>query len=71
MLRVLANGGAASCGCIDQHDYPLNLAINDIDHTEKKAMSPQTKGLSDTFYPMTFRKKLHSTLAGQHQDLDD
>jgi hypothetical protein len=29
---------------VEQHDYQLYLAINDIDHTKTKAMSPQTNG---------------------------
>jgi hypothetical protein len=30
-------------------DYPLYLAINDIDHTKTKAKSPQTTGISERF----------------------
>ncbi|CAI2290691.1 putative chnZ [Vibrio parahaemolyticus VPTS-2010] len=39
MLRIL------NCGRVEQHDYQLYLAINDIDHTKTKAMSPQTNGI--------------------------
>jgi hypothetical protein len=34
--------GTEYCGKVEQHDYQLYLAINDIDHTKTKAMSPQT-----------------------------
>jgi hypothetical protein len=34
MLRILTDRGTEYCGRVDQHDYQLYLAINDIDHTE-------------------------------------
>ncbi|WP_025549082.1 IS481 family transposase, partial [Vibrio parahaemolyticus] len=42
MLRILIDRGTEYCGRVEQHDYQLYLAINDIDHTKTKAMSPQT-----------------------------
>jgi len=39
------------CGRVDQHYYQLYLAINDIDHTKTKAMSPQTNGICDQHHP--------------------
>lgn len=45
---MLTDRGAEYCGRVAQHDYQLYLAINDIDHTETKAMSPQTNGICDT-----------------------
>ncbi|OCG76787.1 hypothetical protein A9G42_07095 [Gilliamella sp. Nev6-6] len=50
---------------IEKHDYQLYPAINDIDHTKTKAMSPQTNGICERFhktilhefYMVTFRKK--------------
>jgi hypothetical protein len=42
MLRILTDRGTEYCGRVEQHDYQLYLAINDIDHTKTKAMSPQT-----------------------------
>src|SRR5690606_36062555 len=44
MLRILTDRGTEYCGRMDQHDYQLSLAINDIDHTKTKAQSPQTNG---------------------------
>ncbi len=41
MLRILTDRGTEYCGRVEQHDYQLYLAINDIDHTRTKAMSPQ------------------------------
>lgn len=40
ILRILTEGGIEYCGKVEQHDYQLCLAINDIDHTKTKAMSP-------------------------------
>lgn len=48
MLKILTDRGAEYCGRVAQHDYQLYLAINDIDHTKTKAMSPQTNGICDT-----------------------
>lgn len=64
MLRILTDRGTEYCGRVDHHDYQLYLAINDIDHTKTKAMSPQTNGICERFhktilnefYQVTFRK---------------
>ena len=66
MLRILTNRGTEYCGKVEQHDYQLYLAINDIEHTKTKAMCPQTNGICERFhktilnefYQVTFRKKL-------------
>lgn len=79
MLRILTDRGTEYCGRVDQHDYQLYLAINDIDHTKTKAMSPQTNGICERFhktilnefYQITFRKKLYSTLEELQKDLDE
>ncbi len=42
MLRILTDRGTEYCGKVEQHDYQLYLAINDIDHTKTKARHPQT-----------------------------
>lgn len=63
MLRVLTDRGTEYCGKVEQHDYQPYLAINDIDHTKTKAMSPQTNGICERFhktilqelYQVTFR----------------
>lgn len=79
MLRILTDRGTEFCGTIEKHDYQLYLAINDIDHTKTKAMSPQTNGICERFhktilhefYMVTFRKKLYSDLETLQTDLDD
>ena len=78
MLRILTDRGTEYCGRVDQHDYQLYLAVNDIDHTKTKAMSPQTNGICERFhktiltefYQITFRKKIYSTLEELQTDLD-
>ncbi len=70
MLRILADRRTEYCGRVDHHDYQLYLAINDIDHTKTKAMSPQTIGIcerfhktiSNEFYLITYRKKLYANM---------
>lgn len=37
-------------GKVEHHDYQLYLAINDIDHTKTKAMSPQINGICEHFH---------------------
>lgn len=79
LLRILTDRGTEFCGRLDQHDYQLYLAINDIDHTKTKAMSPQTNGICERFhktilqefYQVTFRKKLYVDLASLQADLDN
>ena len=79
MLRILTDRGTEYCGKVEQHDYQLYLAINDIDHTKTKAMSPQTNGICERFhktilqefYQVTFRKKLYSSLEQLQKDLDE
>lgn len=79
MLRILTDRGTEYCGKVEQHDYQLYLAINDIDHTKTKAMSPQTNGICERFhktilnefYMITFRKKLYSDLETLQTDLDN
>lgn len=79
MLRILTDRGTEYCGKVEHHDYQLYLAINDIDHTKTKAMSPQTNGICERFhktilqefYQVTFRKKLYDSLEGLQKDLDE
>jgi transposase InsO family protein len=79
MLRILTDRGTEYCGRVEQHDYQLYLAINDIDHTKTKAMSPQTNGICERFhktilnefYQVAFRKKLYDSLEALQKDLDE
>ena len=79
MLRILTDRGTEYCGRVEQHDYQLYLAINDIEHTKTKAMSPQTNGICERFhktilnefYQIIFRKKLYTSLDELQADLDE
>ncbi|EGJ05372.1 LOW QUALITY PROTEIN: integrase core domain protein, partial [Escherichia coli D9] len=79
ILRILTDRGTEYCGKVEQHDYQLYLAINDIEHTKTKAMSPQTNGICERFhktilnefYQVTFRKKLYGDLDTLQSDLDE
>ena len=78
LLRVLTDRGSEYCGRVEQHDYQLYLAVNDIDHTRTKAQSPQTNGICERFhktilnefYRVAFRKKIYTTLEELQADLD-
>ncbi|MGH1432482.1 MAG: IS481 family transposase [Neptuniibacter sp.] len=79
MLRILTDRGTEYCGKVEQHDYQLYLAINDIDHTKTKARHPQTNGICERFhktilnefYQVAFRKKLYASLDELQKDLDE
>lgn len=79
MLRILTDRGTEYCGKLEQHDYQLYLAMNDIEHTKTKAASPQTNGICERFhktilqefYQVTFRKKIYSDIDGLQADLDE
>ena len=78
ILRMLTDRGTEYCGKIEQHDYQLYLAVNDIDHTKTKARHPQTNGICERFhktilnefYQVVFRKKLYGSLEELQSDLD-
>jgi hypothetical protein len=42
LLHVLTDRGTEYCGKVEQHDYQLYLAVNDIDHTRTKALKIQS-----------------------------
>lgn len=79
MLRILTDRGTEYCGKVEQHDYQLYLAINNIDHTKTKVQSPQTNGICERFhktilqefYQVTFRKKLYDNIDELQKDLDE
>ena len=79
MLRILTDRGTEYCGKAEQHDYQLYLALNDIEHTKTKAMSPQTNGICERFhktilqefYQVTLRKKIYMTIEELQNDLDE
>ena len=78
MLRILTDRGMEYYGKMEQHDYQLYLAINDIEHRKTKAMSPHNgicerfhKTILNEFYQVTFRKKLYGDLDTLQSDLDE
>lgn len=79
LIRMLTDRGTEYCGKVDQHDYELYLALNDIEHTKTKVRHPQTNGICERFhktilnefYQITFRKKIYTTLDELQKDLDD
>ena len=79
LLRVLTDRGTEYCGKVEQHDYELYLAINDIEHTKTKAQSPQTNGICERFhrtilnefYQITFRRKIYRFIEELQKDLDN
>jgi transposase InsO family protein len=78
MLRILTDRGTEYCGKLEQHDYQLYLAMNDIEHTRTKAASPQTNGICERFhktilqefYQVPFRKKIYRSIEELQEDLD-
>lgn len=79
LTRMLTDRGTEYCGKIEQHDYELFLAVNDIEHTKTKARSPRTNGICerfhktilDEFYRVTFRKKIYTSIEELQKDLDE
>jgi transposase InsO family protein len=79
LVRILTDRGTEYCGKVEQHDYELYLAVNEIEHTKTKARHPQTNGICERFhktilqefYQITFRKKVYVSLDELQKDLDD
>jgi len=79
LLRILTDRGTEFCGSLQNHEYQLYLALENIDHTRTKARHPQTNGIcerfhrtiQDEFYAIAFRKKLYTTLEEIQIDLDE
>ena len=79
MLRVLTDRGTEFCGKVEQHDYELYLAMNDIEHTKTRAQSPQTNGICERFhktilqefYQVTFRKEIYTDIETLQKALDE
>lgn len=79
LLRVLTDRGTEYCGSVQQHEYELYLAIEDIDHSRTKARHPQTNGICerfhktmlDEFYSVAFRKKVYTSIEELQADVDE
>ena len=78
VLRILTDRGTEFCGKLEQHNYQLYLAMNDIEHTRTKVASPQTNGICERFhktilqefYQVSFRKKIYQSMEQLQVDLD-
>ena len=78
LLRVLTDRGTEYCGKVENHAYPLYLAVEDVDHSRTKANAPQTNGICerfhrtiiDEFYDIALRKKLYRSVEELQTDLD-
>jgi len=78
LLRILTDRGTEYNGSIENHEYQLYLAIEDIDHSKTKARHPQTNGIcerfhrtiKEEFYDIAFRKKIYTSLDELQADLD-
>ena len=76
---ILTDRGSEYCGKVENHDYELYLAINDIEHTKTKVKYPQMNGICERFhktilqefYQVAFRKKIYTDLATLQADLDE
>ena len=75
---VISTGAIIDRKPVENHEYQLYLAIEDIDHTKIKARSPQTNGICERFhktvlnefYMIAFRKKVYNSLDELQTDLD-
>lgn len=78
LLRILTDRGTEYNGSLENHEYQLYLAIEDIDHSKTKAYHPQTNGicerfhrtLKEEFYDIAFRQKIYTSLDELQIDLD-
>tara|TARA_R100001086_G_C11814177_1_gene252379 strand:- start:109 stop:1143 length:1035 start_codon:yes stop_codon:yes gene_type:complete len=78
VLRILTDRGTEYCGKVEQHDYQLYLALNEIEHTRTKARHPQTNGICERFhktilqefYQPALRRKIYGSLEALQEDLD-
>ena len=79
LLRILTDRGTEYCGKIENHEYQLYLAVENIDHSKTKARSPQSNGICERFhktvlnefYRVAFRKKIYRDLEELQEDLDE
>jgi len=79
LLRILTDRGTEYNGKIENHEYQLYLAIEDIDHSKTKVRHPQTNGIcerfhrtiKEEFYDIAFRKKVYRSLEDLQTDLDE
>jgi transposase InsO family protein len=73
----LTDRGTEYCGNPQSHEYELDLALEDIDHTKTKARSPQRNGICErfhktiltAFYQVALHKKIYRTIEDLQADL--
>lgn len=58
VLRILTDRGTKYCTKLEQHDYQLYLAMNDVEHTRTKAASPQTNGICERCHKRSCRSSI-------------
>ncbi len=49
VLRIFTDKSTEYCGRAELHNHRLFLAINDIEHSKTKVISPQTNGICERF----------------------
>ena len=70
VLRILTDRGSEYCGNREHHEYALYLELENIEHSKRKARSPQSNGIckrfnktcKDEFYSVAFRKKVYRSI---------
>lgn len=78
LIRILTDRGTEYCGRPETHNYPLYLALNDVEHT-KTNQHPQPNGICERFhktllqefYQVTFRHKIYRSIEELQNDLDE
>jgi hypothetical protein len=53
VIRMLTDRGTEYFGKVEQHDYQLYLALNEIEHTKTKVRHPQTNGSCERSMALT------------------
>ncbi|MDY6932708.1 MAG: IS481 family transposase, partial [Spirochaetota bacterium] len=79
LLRILTDRGTEYCGKMENQEYQLCSAVENIDHSKTKAKSPQSNGICERFhktvlnkfYRVAFRKKIYRDLEELQEDLDN
>lgn len=66
MLRILTDRGTEYCGKVEQHDFELYLAVNEIEHTKTKARHQQTNGICERFIKQFFKSFIRSHLGKKY-----
>jgi len=78
LLRILTDRGTEFCGRPERHEYGLDLAVEDVDHTRTRTKNPQTNGIwgrfqktvLHEFHQVAFRKRIYPGIDGLRRDLD-